>query len=592
MALPRPANPGLLIVLFLFAFLGIATVFINPIQTTYGIKGDEATYVTMALSIAYDGDLSFERHDLTRFWSLYQSGPQGIFLKQGNGDTNRLFFGKSFIYPLLAAPFVRLAGLNGLLLLNVLLLAALFVCLYLYAATRMSPLAALLITTGFLSASITPLFAVWMMPEIFNLALVGIGYFFWLYKETCPQREETAASKLLLGSRSDIVAALFLGLATFSKPSNVVLILPLLALPLWQKNITRSLRIGVVFGLVVAAGFGTNALISGEFNYQGGDRKTFYDRFPFQDAESTFDDTGISVTTDELAFEGWQHLGRNMGYFLFGRHFGLLPYYFPALVIAVWVVRRWRERTVFQGLISTAVIITVTALLLLLPNTWSGGGGPPGNRYFLSIYPAVFFLIPVARSVLPGVIMWVGGALFVAQILVDPFVAAKRPWQNAQSGLFRMLPIELTMVNDLPVRLNQQRSRIPYGESPSLLLNYLDQNAWRPEKSGIWVAGRARTDIVIRTDPPVSALDVTLRSPVTNTVTVTVDGSTQRVELQPREPVTLRTSVEGVHASGAQNFVLTVETTEGVVPHLENSRSNDRRFLGVLVNLDAIRGEN
>ena len=155
-----------------------------------------------------------------------------------------------------------------------------------------------------------------------------------------------------------------------------------------------------------------------------------------------------------------------------------------------------------------------------------------------------------------------------------------------------MLPVELTMVNDLPIRLNQQRSRIPYGESPSLRLYYLDENAWRPEQSGIWVAGRARTDIVIRTDPPVSALDVTLRSPVTNTVTVTVDGSTQRVELEPREPVTLRTSVEGVHASGAQNFVLTIETTEGVVPRLENSRSNDRRFLGVLVNLDAIRGEN
>ena len=592
MALPRPINPGLLIVLFLFVFLGTATVFINPIQTTYGIKGDEATYVTMALSVAYDGNLSFERRDLTRFWSIYQSGPQGIFLKQGSEDENRLFFGKSFIYPLLAAPFVRLAGLNGMLFLNVLLLSALFGCLYLYAATRMSSLAALLTTTGFLSASITPLFAVWMMPETFNLALVGIGYFFWLYKEVRPQQEETVPSKLLLGSHSDIVAALFLGLATFSKPSNAALILPLLALPLWQKNVPRSLRIGIVFSLVVAAGFGANALISGEFNYQGGDRKTFYDRFPFQDAESTFDNTGISVATDELAFEGWQHLGRNMVYFLFGRHFGLLPYYFPALVIAIWLLRRWRELTVLQGLIGTAVIITVAALLLLLPNTWSGGGGPPGNRYFLSIYPSVFFLIPIARSVLPGVIMWVGGTLFVAQILVDPFVAAKRPWQNAQSGLFRMLPVELTMVNDLPVRLNQRRSRVPYGESPSLRLNYLDENAWRPEEPGIWVAGRARTDIVIRTAPPVLALDVTLRSPVSNTVTVTVDGSTQRVELQAREPVSLRLPVEGVHASGAQNFILAIETTEGIVPRLENSRSNDSRFLGVLVNLEAIRGEN
>ena len=74
----------------------------------------------MALSIAYDGDLTFQRRDLTRFWQLYQSGPEGIFLKRGKGPEDRLYFGKSFIYPLVAAPFVRLAGLNGLLLLNVL----------------------------------------------------------------------------------------------------------------------------------------------------------------------------------------------------------------------------------------------------------------------------------------------------------------------------------------------------------------------------------------------------------------------------------------------------------------------------------------
>ena len=49
----------------------------------YGIKSDEATYVAMALSLAYDGDLTYEKRDLERFAGLYHSGPNGIFLKRG-----------------------------------------------------------------------------------------------------------------------------------------------------------------------------------------------------------------------------------------------------------------------------------------------------------------------------------------------------------------------------------------------------------------------------------------------------------------------------------------------------------------------------
>ena len=251
----------------------------------------------MALSIAHDGDLAFQKRDLTRFWPLYESGPEGIFLKRGKGPEDRLYFGKSFIYPLVAAPFVRFAGLNGLLLLNVLLLAGMFVCLYLYAAARMASSGALLTSTGFLGASITPLFGVWMMPETFNLALVGVGYFFWLYKEVRP-RHHGASAAPRDEHGTDIVAAVLLGLATFSKPSNLVLILPPIALAWWRGQWGRGLTTGVVFGLVVAAGFGANGLISGELNYQGGERKTFYGQYPFQNDNATFDNLGISVTTE------------------------------------------------------------------------------------------------------------------------------------------------------------------------------------------------------------------------------------------------------------------------------------------------------
>ena len=89
---------------------------------------------------------------------------------------------------------------------------------------------------------------------------------------------------------------------------------------------------------------------------------------------------------------------RNVEYFLFGRHFGFIPYYFPGFVaIVAWLVSRsrrddWRTVT-FAGFVLACVL-----LLLVLPFTWSGGGGPPGNRYALSAYPVLLFLMPPMAS--------------------------------------------------------------------------------------------------------------------------------------------------------------------------------------------------
>ena len=41
---------------------------------------------------------------------------------------------------------------------------------------------------------------------------------------------------------------------------------------------------------------------------------------------------------------------------------------------------------------------TVAVTLAILPYTWSGGGGPPGNRYFMAVYPVLFFLLPPIQS--------------------------------------------------------------------------------------------------------------------------------------------------------------------------------------------------
>ena len=101
-------------------------------------------------------------------------------------DTGRLYYGKSFIYPLVAAPFVWLCGTNGFLVLHALLLATVVFAAYVFLAARSPAPTAAVLASGFFFASVTPAYVVWMTPELFNLVVVTLGYFCWLYKEVAP----------------------------------------------------------------------------------------------------------------------------------------------------------------------------------------------------------------------------------------------------------------------------------------------------------------------------------------------------------------------------------------------------------------------
>src|SRR5207249_10113417 len=135
-----------------------------------------------------DHALAYDRGDLERFWGLYHTGPEGVFLKRGktlqvrgqrefpfvrilkrsDPRPDRLYFGKSLAYSVAAAPLVRLFGLNGFLVFHVLLLAAAAVCAYTFLAARSSPASAALFTSAFFGASVVPVYGVFLMPEIFN----------------------------------------------------------------------------------------------------------------------------------------------------------------------------------------------------------------------------------------------------------------------------------------------------------------------------------------------------------------------------------------------------------------------------------------
>ena len=592
-ATPRRPDPAIVVTAAILVVGCGAALSIDAVRTPYGLKGDEATYVAMALSVAYDGDLVYQAEDVERFYRIYHDGPQGIFLKRGGGERrsdDRLYFGKAFIYSVLAAPFVRLAGLNGLLVLHVVLLSGVFFAGYLFLAARSPRRLALAYTLGFFAVSIVPVYAVFLASEIFHVAGVFCAYFLWFYKDVAPPDANAVAAKMR-GRWTDVAAAVLLGLVTFSKPLNVLLIVPPV-LVLWRRRRFRDgLVIGAVFALTVTAGFVANAVITGEVVYQGGDRKTFYGTFPFEREGATFGVLGIPMSTNEIIVDevldpvGFLRLlGSNLWYFLAGRHFGFLPFFFPGVVAAWLFLRRRDDRTLSGWLILGTVAATAVGTIVYMPYTWSGGGGLAGNRYLLSIYPALFFITPRLASMGPVAAAWIGGGIFTAHILANPFVAAKQPYLAVERGLLRALPVELTMVNDLPINLYLPRARIQYGDPP-VSLYYLDRNVYGPEQPGIWVAGGRRTEIVVRSGPPIAEATLTLRSRVANSVELSMGGATQRIDLAPgaAREVTLRP--EGVYSRRSWAYLLAVRSESGFVPRLVEPGSTDSRYLGVAVRI-------
>ncbi len=592
-----------------------AAVSVDVVRNGYSARADESTYVAMTLSAAYDHDFTYERRDLERYFGFYRSGPDGIFLKRGktmhlrvnarmpfvhltttaDPRHDRLYFGKALIYPLVAAPFVRLLGLNGFLVLHVLLLFGVCACGYTFLAARSRPGPALVYTLAFIFASCVPVYAVFLMPEILNFSLIFYALFLWLYKEVSPE----PAGGFLRGAGSDLLAAAFIGAAAYSKINHAIFIAPIVLWAWRRRQFKAGVMAGLVFAVTVGALFGLSAATSGEFNYQGGDRKTFLGSFPFDaSAVNAWDRSGTQMSTNDADTETVlapsefvNRFAHNAVYFVIGRHFGFVPYFFPGVVcLFLWLTSRERWQG-WRMLTFLSIAGSFVFWLVFFPYTWSGGGGPPGNRYFLSQYPAFFFLLPPLTSSLPALVAWLGGALFTAKMLLNPFYAAKFPQITAERGFVRRLPVELTMANDLPIMLDAQRSHLWYA---GVLMYFLDEHAYSPEvvgpndTKGIWIAGDGRADMIVRSEQPIDHLHLTVVSPISTVFIVSAGRAESRVSLLPGKPATIDVPASGVRGLASYEYLLTARSTEGFTPHLRDPNSNDQRNLGALMTFVAV----
>jgi hypothetical protein len=582
--------------LIFFFFLGLS-LFINlPALQGNFLFADEAIYYSMTQSLAEDFDLEYTKKDLIRYYKAFDSGPLGIFLKKGKDD--RLFFAKSYIYPLFASPFVKIFGSNGFLVFHSVLLFFILIMGYVYfSLSNTTPLSFAAVLT-FLFASVACVYFFWIHPDFFNFFLVFFVLFLWLYKhkkEESPPNEEqkTKFDSFLLSDGSDYLASLFAGLAVFSKPPHIIIMGPIVLYAIFKKKFVKAVLIILIFAFTVGLFFGINYLATGDWNYQGGERRTFYGEggYPLEKDHITFDTARGGTMSSEGYME--KHLlpvkfiFYNLFYYFFGRFTGLTWYFFPAILALILFLMGTKR--IYQWFLLVAILGGILFYIVIMPDNYAGGGGALGNRYFLSLYPLFLFLPNLKRKPKEIALCWIMAGLFIAPILTNPILHSHYPATHAKKAPFKWLPLEMTLVNNFPTNTNPSARRQPIGLKYSWI-HFLDDNFIpRQEESelerfGFWTRGPHTAEMILKTYYPIKTLTVNLlNNPrMRNDITVKVGGEKKKITLGQNQRGTLTfTTLKPFQIKAIHLYRIKIGASKGSMPYFEDEYSQEKRYLGV-----------
>ena len=385
-----------------------------------------------------------------------------------------------------------------------------------------------------MGASVLPVYGVFLMPEIFNFTIVTAR----VLPLALQGGRAGVAPRRARGPT--IAAAVLLGLGTYSKPlPTAILVAPLVAAGLDPAPLgARVRRRARLPSPLRALCFGLNAAISGEFNYQGGDRKTFYGSFPFDapDGPPPGSARGGSREHRHVDAAGSAQLERSCRcasrttseYFLVGRHFGFVPYFFPGVVAhrglaAVATARRDSWRLLTFGAVFASAVGPADPAAVDLERRRRAAGQP------LLLHRLPGAAVPGSAGRLDRA----GRACLDRRRAVhgeDCWSTRSSPRSSpicsVEKGPARRLPVELTMANDLPVRLAQPlRGHVQYRTDPGVLLYFLDQNSWPPEPNGMWISGAGRSDIIVRAAFPIEYMQFEAESPMPTVLTIALGSA-------------------------------------------------------------------
>ena len=277
----------------------------------------------------------------------------------------------------------------------------------------------------------------------------------------------------------------------------------------------------------------------------------------------------------------------------------MLAYFFPALcALGLFLLGGPRDRAGWLAL--TAIVASWLAYVWVIPDNWYGGGGTVGNRYFLAVLPAFLFLVPARRAFVVAAAAVAAAGVFLAPMLWSPVSHSLRPGAHALQPAFRVLPAELTMLNDLSVFTEPWRKKRPFGftgdasrhaDPDAYFLYFMDDGAWGREewggRPGFWLRGGASAEVVVRAFDLAPVERVVLRvkgGPRGDQVTARRGFDSARVSVGPGEQRELELDVgRGVRYYDTYLHVLRLESRRGAA-------LPDGRVVGAFVELRLVMG--
>ncbi len=409
-----------------------------------GFVGDEATYAMQAESLAFDFDLAYGRGDYDRFVAHWGRAPEGLVLQSADRG-GHITFGKTPLYALVLAPVVRWAPVRGPAVVNALLLALAAVAAARVLGRRLGAAAPLWVAVACF-ASVTFAYVFWIHADLFLACATALG-FALAYRGAAPPPaaaprqvyeppggawEAAAAWRPL--ARWVLAGALLAVPGTF-RPFYLALLAPALvaaageAAAAGERRWRRPAALLAGALVLLAATAAVQRAAGGAWSAYGAERQGFYERTGFPDVD--FPARGWEASIERWGNSAWLYPGAlgsygrrwdaslwgwNALYFLVGRDVGVLPYFLP-LVLAFAAADGRRGR----WLLPAAVLLAAAAFFVVRPFNFYGGTGALANRYFLPLYPALWFLAARPPAALGGGGRRALAALAVA-LLAAPFL--------------------------------------------------------------------------------------------------------------------------------------------------------------------------
>lgn len=531
---------------FLFLTLSPARPGLPP-----NLKADEAAYYLMARSLGEDLDLRVQREDTERLFEEYPFRPTRNLIVMSDDGWQTAYFGKPYLYSLLAAPFAVVLGANGLLLLNALLFLALVWMGAAFLSRIAPPPVAALFSAGFFFVSAIFPYVFWLHPEVFTACGVAAALFL-VFERRFEDPSHRAKESVLMA-----LSGAALALSAYHKPMYAAVVLALVGPPLLERRLRPAAAWLAGFLLTLALAAGVAVLLTGHPSaYLGVERMGVTvcqpDAPPVEVEElraarqgavagpaDINRETGKGAAAPPVPHSSWAWVLRkppvgigevveNLGYFLWGRHAGLLPYFpFAGLAVVLFLLygRRSPTPAAARWLLLGSLAIVALYFLIFINWNWQGGGGFVGNRYYVAMVPGFLFLVPRVRAwaVLAGYAL---GGLSIGALLLTPFgapVPEPTLQAHARNLPLRLLPLELSLRN------------VPGYHSVNLggvrVIGRTDQVL--PQGERLWLQAAAPVELLLVSSQPLGASVFQLDSPAApNRFALSMGGVAHRLEVE------------------------------------------------------------